>query len=110
MDFLLLWSGDVRGMRKAQIPSTPCKGYLHRIDENGAAVVPDREAIEAVLPVRLRPAFRRSQQCQINNDEPMRGQRQAPLMFDLCRQNGTWITRLYLQPLDAAFADQQAAS
>lgn len=100
MEFLLLWSGDVRGMRKERIPAEPCRGFLHRLDEAGAAVVPSRAAINDALPTRLRPAFGRSLMCQVHNDEGMRGQRQPPLLFDLCRLNGSWITRLYLQPLD----------
>ncbi len=107
MEFLLLWSGDVRGMRKARIPSDPCRGFLHCIDETGAAVVPSRGAINEALPPRLRAAFARSAMCQVAYDEGMRGQRQSPLLFDLCRANGAWITRLYLQPLDTAVAPRR---
>lgn len=108
MDFFLLWSGEVAGMRKARIPATPCKGFLHRIDETGAAVVPDRSTIAEALPARLRPAFERAPMTEVKDIGGGRSKRQPPLMFDLCRADGSWITRLYLQPLDAKFADRRA--
>ncbi len=107
MQFLLLWSGKVDGMRKARIPSEPCAGFLHRIDETGAAVVPDRAAISGALPARLRPALDRAQMTEVKEIGGQTCRRQPPLMFDLCRSDGSWITRLYLQPLDAAFKDNR---
>lgn len=107
MDFLLLWSGDVAGMRKARIPSEPCRGFLHRLDETGAAVVPDCSEIGEVLPARLRAAFDRAQMTEVKDVGGRVCRRQPPLMFDLCRKDGSWITRLYLQPLDAKFADRR---
>lgn len=108
MDFLLLWSGEVDGMRKARIPSEPCRGFLHRLDETGAAVVPNCAVIAEALPDRLRPAFERAQMTEVKAVGGQKCKRQLPLMFDLCRNDGSWITRLYLQPLDAMFADQRA--
>lgn len=102
MEYLLLWSGDVRGMKKARIPSEPCRGYLFSVDETGAHVVPSRDAIRAALPQRLRAAFDRSQQSQLRGAEPMRRQKQPPLTFALCRADHSWITTLYLQPLDTS--------
>lgn len=101
MDFLLLWSGDVRGMNKAVIPSATCSGFLHRIDEKGDAVVPDVGAIAEALPHRLRPAFERAPMTEVKTIGGQCRKCQSPLMFDLCRIGGSWITRLYLQPLDA---------
>ena len=108
MDFLLLWSGDVRGMKKAIIPSVPCKGFLHRIDEAGAAVVPDVDAIVEALPKRLKPAFERAGMTEVKDGRGAGVKPQGPLMFDLCRADGSWITRLYLQPLDSLTASEAA--
>lgn len=105
MEFLLLWSGDVKGMRKTRIPAITCQGFLQRHDETGAAVVPDRLAIAEALPARLRAAFDRAQMTEVKAIGGQKCRRQLPLMFDLCRSDGSWITRLYLQPLDAAFRD-----
>lgn len=107
MDFFLLWSGEVAGMHKARIPATPCKGFLHRVDETGAAVVPDISAIAEALPSRLRTAFERAPMTEVKDIGGKQCRRQPPLMFDLCRLDGSWITRLYLQPLDAHFAAQR---
>lgn len=101
MEFLLLWSGEVRGMRKTRIPSEPCVGLLHRLDETGAPVVPSRSAINDALPTRLRPAFERAHLSQARFDTPKMGQRQPPLYYDLWRANYKPIARIYLQPLDA---------
>lgn len=101
MRYLLLWSGDVPGMYKARIPALPCKGLLHSIDEHGAAVVPCRDAIREALPRRLRPAFDRSQACQLSapgSPFDARG-RQRPLIYDLLNTRLKCIARLYLQPL-----------
>ncbi len=106
MEFLLLWSGDVRGMRKARIPSIPCLGFLHRLDDEGVAVVPDSAAIGEALPARLRPAFGRARMTEVKSIGGQRCKQQPPLMFDLCRLDGSRITRLYLQPLDAVFTDK----
>lgn len=101
MDFLLLWSGEVKGMRKVRIPSVLCQGFLHRLDEEGVAVVPDAAAIAEALPARLRLAFERAPMTEVKTIGAQSRKHQPPLMFDLCRLDGSWITRLYLQPLDA---------
>ena len=88
MDFLLLWSGDVKGMRKARIPSIPCQGFLHRLDKEGAAVVPDTTAIGQALPARLRLAFERAPMTEVKSIGGQCRKHQSPLMFDLCRLDG----------------------
>lgn len=103
MEFLLLWSGEILGMRKTRIPSEPCMGLLHRIDEAGVPVAPSRTAINGALPTRLRPAFERAHLSEARLDQPKMGQRQPPLFYDLWSANHKPITRLYLQPLDALF-------
>lgn len=109
MEFLLLWSGEVRGMRKARIPAVPATGFLSRTDERGALVAPKRDAIRAALPKRLRPAFDRAHLADAASRIGEANGRQSALFYDLVSADDRPITRLYLQPLDADWRDRRRA-
>jgi len=93
-EYLLLWSGECRGMNKTRIPAVPATGFLH---DNGLA--PCRDAIRENLPARLRPAFARSAMSRRAGAIARAFGDDKPLIFALHNARGKWITNLYLQPL-----------
>jgi hypothetical protein len=95
MEYLLLWSGDVRGMKKARIGHVLAEGVLCDYDAaSNHPVAPDRVAVRAALPYRLRKAFDRNPSWTRQRDVE-----NAPWTVALHTTRGKWITTLYLQPL-----------
>ena len=93
MEYLLLWSGDIAGMKKVRIPAIKAMGILSHADKDGNLVAPDRVAIRAALPYRLRAAFNRS-----NMGRMVHTRRDMPMMFEIRTTRVKWLTQLYLQP------------
>ena len=93
MEYLLLWSGDVRGMRKTRIPATEAQGVTGHIGRYGL-VIPDRQALRLALPYRFRKACDRAGGFwfdKFRDDSP------AHMELRDCR--GRYLTTLYLQPI-----------
>lgn len=57
MQFLLLWSGHKRDMRKATIPAIENKIGLVGHWRDGKVWLPDPEALQAAIPSRYRKAY-----------------------------------------------------
>ena len=99
MQFMFLWSGDIRGARKARIDGIESKGIVGHW-RNGALFVPEPIAARAALPKRHHAAFDRSIHFnglpQIwadarNND--------APLTMRLLTTRGKLMATYYFQPI-----------
>ena len=58
MEYLMLWSGDMYGMRKARVPAVENTGICGHW-RNGKCMVPDMGAIRKALPRRYRAMFDR---------------------------------------------------
>lgn len=97
MSYLLLWSGDIRGMKKARIAATPATGILSNRDESGALVSPDRDAIRVALPYRFRAAWDR-----VANTLTRDNRKGAPFFWTLRDRRGRYLTTIYAQPLSCA--------
>ena len=95
MEYLLLWSGDCRGMKKARIPATPTQGITGHIGRYGL-VVPDRASLRAALPYRLRKALDRCGGFWFDQSND-----KSAAHMDLQGYRGAPLVRLYLQPLEA---------
>lgn len=99
MEYLLLWSGDVKGLEKARINSVAATGYhSDKCPETGKYVMPDKIAVRALLPYRLRKAFDRSQAARYSKPGQLKAQ---PWCFKLTSVKGRFLTQIYLQPLRA---------
>lgn len=94
MKYLMLWSGNVRGMKKQTIAAQPAIGFLSDTDGNGNLVTPNAALVRAALPARLRKAFDRSSLTR--RHEPGN----SPFWYELRNVRGEWITNVYLQPLE----------
>lgn len=93
MHYLLLWSGDVRGMRKAHIPAVEAPGMTGHLGPH-SLVVPDRAAIAAALPYRFRKAFDRAGGFWFDKNRET-----SPAHVTLRDRRGKYLTTLYLQPI-----------
>jgi hypothetical protein len=102
MDYLLLWSGAVRGMRKARIPSTPAPGMIGHIGPLGL-VNPDPAAVRAALPYRFRKAFDRAGPYFWYDKYA----RVGPAVLRLSDRRGKPLVTVYLQPLTAEEENRQ---
>lgn len=99
MQFLMLWSGEIRGARKTRILGKTSKGLIgHR--SGGSLWVPDPDQIRAALPARHRAAFDRQKNWaglpqlwadERNND--------APLTMRLSNYRGKVMAIYYFQPM-----------
>jgi hypothetical protein len=94
MEYLLLWSGEARGMRKARIPAFESNGLAGHW-RDGKLWIPDAAAIRAALPFRYRAAFDRA--CGVFWFDK-RG-KDFPASMHLNSSRGKWLVTLYLQPL-----------
>lgn len=93
MEYLLLWSGDKRGMKKSRIPAREHNGvYGHWRD--GKLFVPDLAAVRAALPFRYRKAHDRNAAIWFDRDS-----NDAPATQHLSDSRGRPLLTLYLQPL-----------
>lgn len=94
MEYLLLWSGDKKGMRKARIPAFESRGIAGHW-RNGKLWIPDAASIRAALPFRYRAAFDRA--CGVFWFDA-RG-KDFPASMRLESSRGKPLVTLYLQPL-----------
>lgn len=93
MEYLLLWSGEKRGMKKARIPAKEHNGvYGHWRD--GRLYIPDLAAVRAALPFRYRKAHDRNAAIWFDRDR-----NDAPAVRNLTDCRGRPLLTLYLQPL-----------
>jgi len=92
MEYLLLWSGQIRGMRKARIPAVDAPGMVGHIGPRGL-VNPDPAAVRATLPFRFRKAFDRAAVWYNRHHDA------GPAVIRLADRRGRPIATLYLQPL-----------
>ncbi len=93
MEYLLLWSGDCKGMRKARIPAIPAQGITGHVGRYGL-IVPDCDAIRKALPARLRKAFDRAGGFWFDKMSNI-----SPAAMSLADRRGKPIVTLYLQPI-----------
>ena len=93
MEYLLLWSGDVRGMKKARVDSTPSTGIIGHYDGRDI-VKPNSAQVRAALPYRFRAAFDRANGYWFDKNR-----NDAPAICDLYSTRGKLLVKLYLQPL-----------
>lgn len=93
MKYLLLWSGDIRGMKKADIPATETQGISGHIGRYGL-VVPCRDSIRAALPYRFRKALDRAGGFWFDWSDD-----KSPAHMQLSDRRGKYLTTLYLQPI-----------
>lgn len=91
MQYLLLWSGEKRGMRKARISAVESRGLCGHW-RNGALLVPCRDSIRAALPYRYRKSFDRAS---------MWYQDRGPTVCHLASTRGKSLVTIYLQPLES---------
>lgn len=95
MKYLLLWSGDVAGMKKVAIPAIENRGIIGHYD-GGQLVRPDLDSVRAALPYRLRAAFDRA---TIWYDKR---QGDYPAVVQLYRRRVASPIVIYLQPVGVA--------
>ncbi|MBG6172697.1 hypothetical protein IWQ55_000276 [Labrenzia sp. EL_208] len=96
MKYLLLWSGDVKGMRKAEISAVRADLSGH-LDEKGEIVRPCPEEVRAALPYRFRHAFGKSTgMFWFLEHKP-----DYPATLTVRGYRGRELVRLVLQPLRA---------
>jgi hypothetical protein len=99
MQFLLLWSGNKLGFRKARIQGKPSKGIIGHWRE-GNVYVPDATQLRASIPKRYLPAYDRQVNFgglpQIWADER---DNDLPLTIRLYGSRGKLLVLIYLQPL-----------
>ena len=93
MEFLLLWSGNRRGMKKARIAGVESRG-IAGIWRNGKLYTPDRAAIRAALPFRYRAAMDRDPCIWFDAHHDDRA-----ATMHLYSSRGKELVQLYLQPL-----------
>ena len=100
MQFLLLWSGDVKGMRKTRIDAIENTVGTVGHWRDGKLYLPDARQVRAALPYRFRASFDRGVnwhglpqvwQDATNND--------APLTIRLLSSRLKPLLTIYLQPL-----------
>lgn len=97
MEYLLLWSGELRGMKKARIPAVAHAG-LSGNWRDGICYNPSRDSIRAALPYRLRAAFDRAAiWFDRHNDS-------KPCTAYLTSTRGKQLATLYFQPLKESLA------
>ena len=94
MEYLLLWSGERRGMKKARIPAFESNGIAGHW-RDGKLWIPDAAAIRAAIPFRYRAAFDRS--CGVFWFDA-RG-KDFPATMRLYSSRGKELVQLVLQPL-----------
>lgn len=94
MEYLLLWSGIVRGMRKARIPAISSRGITGHLAK-GQLVTPCKDSIRAALPFRFRAAFDRDSSVWFDKHKP-----DYPCRIHLTNRRGKAMVTLYLQPLN----------
>jgi hypothetical protein len=97
--FLMLWSGDIRGAKKATIESVESKGVVGYW-RDGVLYVPDSAQVRAALPSMHRAAFDRGIHfnglpqiwCDATNND-------APLVMRLLTPRLRPLAIYYFQPL-----------
>lgn len=94
MQYLLLWSGEKRGMRKARIPAVASAGLCGHW-RNGVLFVPCRDSIRAALPYHYRKAFDRAAIWYDKHDDS------RPAVANLASARGVHLLTIYLQPLES---------
>ena len=93
-EYLLLWSGQMFGMRKAQIPARAKIGIcVHYV--NGEVFEPDLDAVRESLPFRYRAMFDRATRAIWSDKHAPNG----PATLHLCDTRGKYRHTLYMQPL-----------
>jgi hypothetical protein len=99
MQFLMFWSGEIRGARKTRISGRTSNMTLGHWSK-GFLFVPDPDQIRAALPARHRAAFDRQKNWEglpqlwadeRNND--------APLTMRLSNSRGKIMAIYYFQPM-----------
>ena len=93
MEYLLLWSGDIRGMKKTRIPVSAAQGMIGHIGRYGL-VVPDRQVLRQALPYRFRKACDRAGGFWFDKFRD-----DSPAHMELTDRRGRYLTTLYLQPV-----------
>lgn len=93
MEYILLWSGNIRGMKKTRIPATDAQGMGGHIGRHGL-VIPDKQSLRLALPYRFRRACDRSGGFWFDKfcDD-------SPAHMELTDRRGRYLTTLYLQPI-----------
>lgn len=103
MQFLLLWSGDVKGMRKARINGVTNKNRYVGHSRDGKCYVPDATALRDALPKRFHAAWDRQAKgdtiCHLPQVWTDARNNDAPLTIRLLYARGGNMVTLYLQPL-----------
>jgi hypothetical protein len=93
MKYLLLWSGEKYGMKKARIPAIESRGFSgHWRGEK--LFNPDNGAIAKALPRRYRAAFNRAPIFWYD-----KARDDSPCHCTLYTTRGAPIVTIYLQPL-----------
>lgn len=103
MQFLLLWSGDKPGMRKAIIPAMENKIGTVGHWRDGKCYLPDAQSLQAAIPSRYRKAYDKAINwhglpqvwCDATNND-------APLAIHLNRSGKRYkkhLITIYLQPM-----------
>lgn len=93
MEYLLLWSGDKKGMRKARIPAIEARGISGHY-RDGKFYRPDMTAIRAALPFRYRAAMDREPAMWFDKHDDGKA-----ATMRLYSSRGKELVQLYLQPL-----------
>jgi hypothetical protein len=102
MKYLLLWSGNVRGMTKCKIDASENNIGICGHHHKGKRFIPNAEQLKAALPKRFHPAFDRQANWfglpQIWFDARNNGAA-AMIRLNYARDYKKPMVILYLQPL-----------